>query len=135
MKVAPAVSGLGGLGIDRGLAQPFAARLFCKRATGQQVRRLREVRQFGPIPTLGELQRTTPWVWLWCERCQHHAPLACAVAVILWGSDASSDKLRAGARCTDCGAKGATLQRPGWAGNDVGFYPFPTASDDEVGEH
>jgi hypothetical protein len=23
--------------------------------------------------------------WLWSERCQHHAPLACAVAVILWG--------------------------------------------------
>ena len=40
----------------------------------------------------------TPWVWLWCERCQHHAPLACAVAVILWKPDASSDKLRAGAR-------------------------------------
>jgi hypothetical protein len=38
-KVAPAVSGLGGLGIDRGLAQPFAARLFCKRTSGQQVRR------------------------------------------------------------------------------------------------
>ena len=23
-------------------------------------------------------------------------------------------------------AGGATRQRPGWAGNDVGFYPFPT---------
>ena len=46
-------------------------------------------------------------VWLWCERCQHHAPLACAVAVILWGADASSDKLRAGARCTRCGGKGS----------------------------
>jgi hypothetical protein len=34
-----------------------------------------------------------------CERCQHHAPLACAVPVILWGPDASSDKLRA--RSTD----------------------------------
>ncbi len=56
--------------------------------------------QFGPRPTLGELQRTTPWIWLWCECCQHHAPLACAVAVILWGPEASSDKLRAGARCT-----------------------------------
>jgi hypothetical protein len=56
-------------------------------------------------PTLGELQRTTPWVWLWCERCQHHAPLACAVPVILWGPDASSDKLRAGARCTSCGGE------------------------------
>ena len=40
------------------------------------------MREFGRRPTLGELQRTTPWVWLWCERCQHHAPLACAVPVI-----------------------------------------------------
>jgi len=86
--------------------------------------------EVGPRPTLGELQRTTPWVWLWCERCQHHAPLACAVAIILWGPDASSDKLRAGARCTSRGCKGATLQRPGWAGNHVGFQPrFASKSD------
>ena len=84
-----------------------------------------EMRESGPLPTLGELQRTTPWIWLWCERCQHHAPLACAVAVILWGPDVSSDRLRAGARCTSCGGKGATLQRPGWAGNHIGFYPYP----------
>ena len=78
----------------------------------------------GPIPTLGELQRATPWVWLWCERCQHHAPLACAVAVIRWGADASSDRLRQRARCSACGKKGATIQHPGWGGNDVGFLPF-----------
>jgi len=29
------------------------------------------MREFGPRPTLGELQRSTPWIWLWCERCQH----------------------------------------------------------------
>jgi hypothetical protein len=74
------------------------------------------MRDLGPAPTLGELHRSTPWVWLWCERCQHHAPLACAVAVILWGPDASSDTLRARARCTGCCGRGATLQRPGWAG-------------------
>jgi len=90
------------------------------------------MRQFEPRPTLGELQRTTPWVWLWCERCQHHAPLACAVPVILWGPNASTDKLRAGARCTSCGRKGATLQHPGWAGNHIGYYPFPTSSTDVV---
>jgi hypothetical protein len=86
------------------------------------------MRQFGPRPTLGELRRTTPLVWLWCERCQHRAPLACAIAVILWGPDASSDRLRAGARCTSCGGRGATLQGPGWAGNHIGFYPFQTAT-------
>jgi len=47
------------------------------------LRRNSGMRELGPLPTLGELQRATPWVWL--ERCQHHAPLACAVAVILWG--------------------------------------------------
>jgi TRAP-type uncharacterized transport system substrate-binding protein len=31
------------------------------------------------------------------------------------------------ARCTSCGSKGATLQHPGWAGNHVGFCPFPTS--------
>jgi hypothetical protein len=81
----------------------------------------------GPIPTLGDLQRTTPWVWLWRERCQHHAPLACAVAVIRWGADVSSDRLRQRTRCTGCGNRGATIQHPGWAGRDVGFMPFPAA--------
>jgi hypothetical protein len=66
--------------------------------------------QSGPIPTLGDLQHTTPWIWLWCERCQHHAPLACAVAVTRWGADASSNRLRQRVRCTSCGNKGATIQ-------------------------
>jgi hypothetical protein len=29
--------------------------------------------------TLGDLHRATPWVWLNCEKCPHHAPLVCAV--------------------------------------------------------
>ena len=48
----------------------------------------------GPRPTLGDLHRATPWLWLYCEKCLHHAPLACAVPVIRWGADASSDVLR-----------------------------------------
>ena len=48
---------------------------------------------------IDRIGREELFLWLWCERCQHHAPLACAVPVILWGPDASSDKLRAGARC------------------------------------
>jgi len=42
------------------------------------------------------------------------------------GAGASSDRLRQRARCTACGNKGATIQHPGWGGNDVGFLPFPT---------
>ena len=64
-------------------------------------------RKPGPRPTLGDLHRATPWLWLYCEKCQHHAPLACAVPVIRWGADASSDVLRRRARCTACGHKGA----------------------------
>jgi hypothetical protein len=79
----------------------------------------------GPRPTLGDLQRSTAWVWLWCERCHHHAPFACAPAVIRWGPDASSDMLRQRTRCTSCGGKGATLQHPGWADTNTGFQPFP----------
>src|SRR6266513_2990955 len=71
------------------------------------------MREHRSRPTLGELQRSTPWVWLWCERRQHHAPLACAVAVIRWGPSTSSDKLRTAARCTSCGSKGATLTQAG----------------------
>jgi hypothetical protein len=80
-----------------------------------------------PATTTLGLHRATPWLWLNCERRQHHAPLACAVAVIRWGRDASSDVLRERARCTVCGHKGATLQRPSWADAVVGFMmPFPT---------
>jgi hypothetical protein len=45
--------------------------------------------------------------------------------VIRWGANTSSDKLRRSARCTACGNKGATIQHPGWGGNDVGFLVFP----------
>src|SRR5271163_3912659 len=55
-------------------------------------------RDTGPRPTVGDLQRTTPWVWLHCEACPHYSPLACAVPVIRWGADASSDVLRQRAR-------------------------------------
>ncbi|MGO9399877.1 MAG: hypothetical protein ACLP19_18835 [Xanthobacteraceae bacterium] len=73
--------------------------------------------------TLGDLHSATSW--LHCKKCQHYAPLACAVPVIRWGADASSDKLRQCARCTACGSKGATIQHPGWGGADIGFLPFP----------
>jgi hypothetical protein len=78
----------------------------------------------GPRPTLGELHGATPWVWMHCDRCQHKAPFACAVAVIRWGANETSDRLRQCARCTACGHKGATLQHPGWGGG-AGFLPFP----------
>jgi hypothetical protein len=79
----------------------------------------------GPRPTLGELQRSSSWWWLYCERCPHYAPMAFAAPVILWGANAPSDKLRQCARCTGCGSKGAKLKHPTWGGNSIGFQPFP----------
>src|ERR1700692_2998757 len=52
------------------------------------------------------------------EKCPHRAALACAVPVIRWSAETSSDKLRQCARCTAGGHKGATIQHPGWGGAD-----------------
>jgi hypothetical protein len=76
------------------------------------------------------MQRSTPgkWLWVYCAAygCLHHAPMAIAPFVIRWGPEASSDMLRRSARCSKCGAKGATLMLPSWVSTTVGFAPFPT---------
>jgi hypothetical protein len=51
-------------------------------------------------------------IWLWCVRCQHHSPFACAVVVIRLGAAAPSDVQRERVRCRACGNEGATLQHP-----------------------
>lgn len=86
--------------------------------------RLRSKRM-NQVATLTDLRRHSPWVWLYCERCQHRAPMAFTPLIIRWGPGASSDRLRRSARCTKCGGKGATLQHPGWVDAQAGFQPFP----------
>jgi len=78
-----------------------------------------------PVPTLAELRQHSAWCWLCCSRCSHQAPAAYVPLMIRWGADASSDKLRRSARCTACGHRGATLQRPSWSDAATGFQPFP----------
>jgi hypothetical protein len=68
--------------------------------------------------TQGDPHRVTLWEWAYCEKCPHHVPLACAVPVIRWGAEISSDKLRQCARCTAYGYKGAMIQNPGWGRAD-----------------
>jgi hypothetical protein len=65
--------------------------------------------------------------WLSTSRAERD----CAVCHPL-GPEASSDMLRQSARCSKCGAKGATLM----LSTTAGFAPFPVkqthrASDDE----
>jgi len=69
-----------------------------------------------PIATLADLRRVTPWLWVYCERCQHRSAAAIVPLMIRWGADVSSDMLRRSARCTRCGGKGATIRLPGWGG-------------------
>lgn len=78
-------------------------------------------------PTLGDLRRGQPWVWINCEGrgCHHYAPLALAPTIILWGASASSDKLRTRMRCTKCGARESGLRLPSHVDTNVGLAPFP----------
>jgi hypothetical protein len=81
----------------------------------------------GQTATLEQLRQYAPWVWIYCSnpRCQRSQPTALTPFIIRWGPDASSDLLRAWARCRRCGTKGATLRLPGWGGRAVGVQPFP----------
>jgi len=82
------------------------------------------------VPSLGEIRRNTPWLWLNCPACRHYRPIALAPLIIRWGPDVSSDVLRRSARCTRCGQKGAILTHPSWAGLNLGFAPFPVERKD-----
>jgi hypothetical protein len=84
--------------------------------------------------TLGDLQRdSSKCLWAICNgveesgrvACLHRAPLASAPYFIRWGADASSNVMRERLRCAVGGHRGATLQHPGWMGNNVGDQPFP----------
>ena len=81
----------------------------------------------GPVPTLEDIGRDAPWVWVNCARtgCYHRAPMKLAPLIERWGPGTSSDKLRHSARCAKCGHRGATLTTPSWINSLVGIAPFP----------
>jgi len=86
---------------------------------------VRQSKTLPPVPTMGQLRRSTPWLWLNCPACKHYRSIALAPLIIRWGADVSSDVLRRSARCSRCGHKGALLTHPSWAGLQIGFAPFP----------
>ena len=77
------------------------------------------------VPTLGQMQRSTPWIRLACDglNCAHSKPVAVAPFVIRWGADTSSNVLRRRARCTACGHLGCATMHPGVTG--LLLDPFP----------
>jgi len=60
--------------------------------------------------------------------CYHRAPAAITPFVTRWGPDASSDTLRRSARCSACGARGATTMLPSWGGSLIGWRPLPSGA-------
>lgn len=77
------------------------------------------------VPTLGYLQRQNGgWVWAVCDWCCHRRPLALAPYVILWGPEASSNRLRRALHCR-CGRKGCSIQAPAWVNLEIGVQPWP----------
>lgn len=81
----------------------------------------------GPVPTLAQLRKANSWWWVYCRQngCSHSAPMALVPLIIRWGGAASSDRLRARARCTKCGGRGAALMHPSYVDSVIGFQPFP----------
>jgi hypothetical protein len=72
-------------------------------------------------PTLEEMRQAAPWLWICCRNvaCLRRAPMAITPLIIRWGADASSDRLRANARCVKCGKRGADLQHPSARDSDI----------------
>lgn len=81
----------------------------------------------GPVPTLRDMHRIAPWLWVGCRAtgCHHDRPVMIVHLMIALGVDASSDAVRARAVCPECGHRGATLQVPSHANSHVGLAPFP----------
>jgi hypothetical protein len=81
------------------------------------------------MPTLAQIHHAASWVWLYCDRreCQHQAPIALAVPMILYGVHASSETLRRRARCCACGGLGAGLRLPSSDNPAIGGAAFPVA--------
>jgi hypothetical protein len=78
----------------------------------------------GPRPTLGDLQHSHCWTWVYCEKCLQRAPMALVPLIVRWGADTSSDRLRQRARSTKCGPKGATTSGMGGHAHRVSALPL-----------
>jgi hypothetical protein len=81
----------------------------------------------GPVPTLGDLASQTSWVWFHCvaRDCHHRAAMRLAGIVTRFGDRMTSTSLCARARCSHCGALGATMRLPSWVNSVTGTAPFP----------
>jgi hypothetical protein len=75
--------------------------------------------------SLGEIRKSTCWVWLYCRVCGRGVPAALAPFIIQWCAQVSGDVLRRSARCAACGGKGVTIIGPSWKGTQEGAEPFP----------
>jgi hypothetical protein len=101
---------------SRSLVGTGRRRVACRRSASCRIR----ASGCGPSATGADKSGRIP--------CQHRAPVALAPFVIRWGANASSDVLRGRLRCSICGHRGATIQRPSWAGTEIGEQLFRAVS-------
>jgi len=87
--------------------------------------RRRNRQQPGQPPTLAQMAAQVHWWWLVCNHCRHEVAFDLLPLIARWGPDESSDRLRASAKCSKCGHRGARTIMPSWAGADVGWPKFP----------
>lgn len=82
-------------------------------------------------PTLRQMRAVAPWLWLYCRRCTHRRAVTIARYEIVWGLDASSDRLRALSVCSECGSLGAQTVAPSYYDAITGFSWFPAGRETE----
>lgn len=79
----------------------------------------------GPIPTLRQTRKVSPWLWLHCPKCRHYRAVTLVRYMIVWGIDASTDRLRERSVCSCCRHRGALTYMPAFVDTVIGFAPFP----------
>ena len=83
-----------------------------------------EARRAKPA-TLAAIRIEHDWLWIYCETafCHHSAAVPLVPLIIRWGPNAPSTHLRTCFRCTHCGGRVTSIQRPSWGDLDVKFSP------------
>jgi hypothetical protein len=80
-----------------------------------------------PPTTLGNLAKSTPWMWVSCGNsdCHRSVPLSLTPYVIRVGPDITFEEFKRRLTCTRCGHRGAILTQRSWKGSVIEWSPWP----------
>ncbi len=90
------------------------AEVAARRAEFERRHREARRREPGPRPTIGDLNATNDWLWLYCDTtgCRHFTAIPLVPLLIRWGASAPSDLLRTRFRCSRCGLMNTSIRSP-----------------------